>query len=744
MKPHFPFVNGGTRKSDKAIGLPGINYGRVALAVATPLVLSVVLSIHLLPSKVSLKLGDISPEDIIANRTVIYRDTTETDRRKEQAAQSVPKQYDPDPNASEQAQSALRTVLHAVDVVRSSYANLPVDRKIALVRSRLGSLLGSHVSDRSFATLLSAEPETVREVEDCSQKIVNARMSREIRDNADLQIARESAAADAAKMLRGKPIAAVVGEIAGDALRPNQIYSEARTLERRNTARDRSLPVYKQLMARELVLAKGQQVLQEHIDKLEALGLRHPKFDYTRILSLTLLVAAMVALMSAYLARYHPNVYSDTKTLCLLTTIVIFGTLAMRVGGSLLGINLSSAQVGYLGMLWVATAGMLIAVLVNPQIAVVVATLMSIVVSLLLDNELRYAVCALLTAFAGIYSVANIRGRGDYVRAVGILGVTGVGLVWIVGGISGDRVQDMLIGSVWAGVIAMAATWLFLIGTALLERPFNTTTHISLLELADTNKPLLRRMVMEAPGTYTHSVAVGHLSESAAEAIGADSLLARVASYYHDIGKLRRPHFFIENQHVENVHDRINPTLSALVITSHIKDGLEIAREYKLPKVIQDVIEQHHGTSLAQYFYTQFTSEQDPSVVLEQQFRYSGPKPQTKEAAITMLADSVEAASRSLNKPTPSKIELLVNNIVAEKLRDGQLDESDLTFREVSKITSCFARVLTSTMHARIEYPDATLADERKTTNANTDTERAEPAGEAKENQETGPTAAAS
>jgi len=249
---------------------------------------------------------------------------------------------------------------------------------------------------------------------------------------------------------------------------------------------------------------------------------------------------------------------------------------------------------------------------------------------------------------------------------------------------------------------------------------------------------------MEAPGTYTHSMAVGHLAETAAEAIGADSLAARVASYYHDIGKIRRPHFFIENQRVENVHDRINPTLSTLVITSHIKDGVDIAKEYRLPKLVQDIIAQHHGTSLVQYFYSQFAGEQDPSTALEQQFRYSGPKPQTKEAAIVMLADSVEAASRCLDKPTPAKIEMLVNRVVADKLHDGQLDECDLTFKELSKITVSFARALVGTMHARIEYHDVTGGEARKVVaNGSVDSEQPTSAGESAPNGEPGPSAVA-
>jgi putative nucleotidyltransferase with HDIG domain len=407
----------------------------------------------------------------------------------------------------------------------------------------------------------------------------------------------------------------------------------------------------------------------------------------------------------------------------------VIGTLALRLSGSILGINLSPSQVGHLGALWVVAVGMLVAVLVNAQISVVLVALLSIILSLMPNNEIRFAISAFMTAMVGIHAVANLRDRSDLARTVVSLAAAGVVLVWVIGGINRDSLSMLRMGTVWAGlVVPIGAAAIFLFGTVPLERLFGLTTHISLLELADTNKPLLRRLVMEAPGTYTHSMAVGHLAETAAEAIGADSLMARVASYYHDIGKVKRPHFFIENQNVENAHDRINPTLSALVITSHIKDGVEVARESKLPAVVADVISQHHGTSLVQYFYDQAMGEQDPTVALESQFRYAGPKPRSKEAAIIMLADSVEAASRAMSKPTRATIELIVNKVVADKLRDGQLDDSDLTFREVGCITDAFIRALIGTLHARIDYSE--VMDNKKAANGDSDPKLAEGAGE--------------
>lgn len=701
------------------------------MAILTIVVLSVLLSMQMLPSKVSLKLGDVSPRDIYAHRRASYVDTSDTQRKRIQAAEGVGKIYDAVPNATDQAVSSLKSIFHAVESVRDTLPMLPTQDKITRLRERLGTFLGDKVSDKTFAALLKLDPEALREMSDSALQIVSAAMSREIHDDpVALRMARQDAASEAKRLVQDQSRAALVGELAADVLRPNRLYNEERTIAEQDTAQSKVRPESRLIEPGQLVIGKDERVMQEHIDKLEALGLRNPKLDYLAVLSRVLFVVVAVLLVLAHLARYYADVYCNTKTLLLLSLIVVLSIFALKLGGSVLGIRFDPTQVAYLAIMWVTTTGMLLAVLLNPQIAVVITALLSIVVSMLINSELRYAASALISSLVAIYAVANIRDRSDLLRAVGLIAAAGVLLVWITGGMSGDSMSMMLTGSVWAIGTAMAATSLFWFGTALLERPFIRTTHISLLELADTNKPLLRRLSMEAPGTYTHSVTVGHLAENAAESIGADSLVSRVASYYHDIGKIRRPHFFVENQHVENVHDQMNPTLSALVITSHIKDGLEIAREFKLPKVVMDIIVQHHGTSLVQYFYNQIAGEQEPSTALEQQFRYSGPKPKTKEAAIVMLADSVEAASRCIAKPTPAKIELVVNRIVSDKLRDGQLDECDLTFKEVSKISDSFVRALIGTLHARIDYPEsAALEGRRLSANADSDTQLAEDAG---------------
>lgn len=735
-----PTIRSGKKNPERSAPRARVDLNRTGLAFATIAILSVLLSIHMLPSRVALRVGDICPEDIIAPRTAQYVDVAETELRKTQAAAGVGKVYDVMTGAADQAIGALKTVFATIESVRKNYSSQPVAAKVARIRKRLGTSIGSRISDSTFVSLLGLDAGTLREIEDDSLRIVSAAMGREVHDDpADIRAAGKEVAVEAQRLLKDTRKAMLVGEIARDSLRPNRIYDPGQTLHQQEAAQERVQPVYRLISSGEVVVGKGEPVLGEHIEKLQALGLRNPRIDYRTVSSLTALVMMAVLLVGAYLARYYPEVYHSTKSLLLLSLLAVIGTLALRISGSMLGINLTPAQVGYLGVLWVVAVGMLVAVLVNPQVSIVIAALLSIVLSLMLNGELRFAVSSFMTAVVGILGVANIRDRTDLARSVGLLAAAGVVLVWVMGGLGNDSYYSMRMGTFWAGlVVPIGAGAIFLIGTVPLERLFGMTTHLSLLELADTNKPLLRRLVMEAPGTYTHSMAVGHLAETAAEAIGADSLMARVASYYHDIGKIRRPHFFIENQNVENAHDRINPTLSALVITSHIKDGVEIAREFRLPKVVVDVISQHHGTSLVQYFYEQAVGERDSCVALESQFRYAGPKPKSKEAALTMLADSVEAASRAMSKPTRATIELVVNKVVAEKLRDGQLDESDLTFKEVSGIADAFIRALTGTLHARIDYAEV------KAGNGDSDSEPSEDTGEAEAASKHGAQSAAS
>ncbi len=395
--------------------------------------------------------------------------------------------------------------------------------------------------------------------------------------------------------------------------------------------------------------------------------------------------------------------------LFLLSLLVTLGVLGLRLGSVLLGVRLSASQFGYVGMVWVAATGMLVAALIKPRVAMLVTALLAAQSGVILGNDLRFSILILLSTWVAIFAVSDIRSRSDVLRAGGLLCASNVILSLLVGQLEGDTRADMAQSLVWAFFSGLLSVALFQVSAALFERLFGITTHLGLLELSDPNRPLLKRFCELAPGTYTHSILVGNLAVAAAEAIGADALLCRVGALYHDLGKMQRAQFFIENQAGgDNAHERLNPSLSALVVTAHVKDGLEIAEREKLPPVIKAFITEHHGTSLIKYFYHQQCAGDDSEAApgLEHQFRYGGPKPQSRETAILMLADGVEAASRTLQKPTLGRIEDLVTKIIQTQLADGQLDECDLTQRDLRGIQSAFTRLLSGMLHGRIVYPE--------------------------------------
>lgn len=369
-------------------------------------------------------------------------------------------------------------------------------------------------------------------------------------------------------------------------------------------------------------------------------------------------------------------------------------------------------ELGFLGFAPLIAGGMLLSVLIHPLLALhVFAVLLTGVAVVCGLPALTLGVVG-LAGWSAILTIAPMRRRTDMFWAGALL--TALLIAGAFGASLGTSAAwtDALSSGLWGIATGVGAVALFWLGLTLLERPFRLATPMTLMELASLEQPLLRELRDKAPGTYFHSQQVGQLAEEAALAIGADPLLARVAGYYHDIGKLNKPDFFIENQNgVESLHARINPTLSARIIAAHVREGVELARRHRLPTAVCDIIAQHHGTTLITYFYHQAVGDgHDP--VLEQHFRYEGPKPQTREAAIVMLADSVEAASRVLGDVTPARLANFVREMIEMRRQDGQLDECNLTFRDLRLIEEAFVRVLVASRHRRIDYPGGAKQDD--------------------------------
>lgn len=371
----------------------------------------------------------------------------------------------------------------------------------------------------------------------------------------------------------------------------------------------------------------------------------------------------------------------------------------------------------------VATVVMLTMLLFNDlQLSFLMAFLSSVLVGLLADGDFSLMLISFVGCLTGAYTVRGARTRGQLINAGFYTGLMQVAcsllLNWEIFSLLPKEkffvthfltqyVQPFFVNGLIAAFAVMATSKIF-------EWTFGVMTNFSLLELADFNQPLLRRMILEAPGTYHHSLLVSNLAESAAEAIGANALLTRVGALYHDIGKMVKPEYFTENQlHAGNKHDNLEPSMSRLVILNHVKEGIELAEKYKLNSRIVDFIPQHHGTGLIHYFYQKALEERaEGEEVDEENFRYPGPKPQTKETALVMLADSVEGATRALDEPTPTKIDELVRKVINNRFIDGQLDECNLTLKEIEKICSTFSRVLAAMHHSRVKYPEKKNGDD--------------------------------
>lgn len=372
-----------------------------------------------------------------------------------------------------------------------------------------------------------------------------------------------------------------------------------------------------------------------------------------------------------------------------------------------------SREYGIFSPLYIPTAAvaMLTMLLFNDlEMAFLMALTSSLLVTLMTGANVGLFLTVFLGSLIGVYSVREARTRGQIIGAGLFVSLIQV-ICFTLSNFDLPGIFTAEFGSQFLYPLCangFIAAFVVIAALKIFEYLFGVLTNFSLLELSDFNHPLLKRMILEAPGTYHHSLVVSNLAEAAADAIGANALLTRVGAYYHDIGKLVKPEYFTENQMgMSNKHDNIEPSVSRLVILNHVKEGMDLARKYKLSQTIIDFIPQHHGTSLMHYFYQRALEEaEDPAAVKEEDFRYPGPKPQTKEAAIIMLADSSEGATRSLDEATPANIEETVKKIINNKFIDGQLDECLLTLAEINKISLTFSRVLSAMYHSRVKYPE--------------------------------------
>ena len=671
-----------------------------------------IISVDVFPHRLNMQVGQVSPVTIKAPRSITFEDRLKTDEARQRVVDLVPKQYVRDPQVSMSVQKDITNIFSVLkDVLDNN--SLREEEKIAQIKSTLPFVL----SEENLNALAFSDPEVLTKLEGDINSLVGSAMEepeRLTQENIETVKTRLFTEVDNLKVAKHYKVLA--RETIAHFLRPNAFLNTEETERLKKVAAEEVPPIIVGVKEGEKIIGEGEIVTDQHTSKLEALGFSPQSAPFTVLLGTALLVTLMVTVVLFYLYQQNREIYKNAGHLYLIGIIVV---VVLAVSKGIISINVIQwpefgALFGYLVPL--AAAGMLIAILLDSRLAVLIVAVMSLFLAIMTGGQLRFGLVGMLGGMTGVYSVSKLSQRGDLVRAGLYTSLANIVAIFTVGLMSetsfGLVITSSLILGLTNGILSSVLT-----NGALpyLESTFGITSAVRLLELSNPNNALLKKLLTDAPGTYHHSILVGNLAESAADAVGGDSLMVRIGAYYHDIGKIKRPCFFIENQMGgENPHDKIAPSLSTLILTSHVKDGVEMARESKLPKGIVDIIEQHHGTTLISYFYNRALENDKTESVNEEDYRYESRKPQTKEAAIVMLSDSVEAAVRSLQNRTPGKIEGLVRKIIKDKLMDGQLDECDLTLKDLDIIANAFSRVLSGIFHTRIEYPDMSKEMERR------------------------------
>ncbi len=466
---------------------------------------------------------------------------------------------------------------------------------------------------------------------------------------------------------------------------------------------------YKMISKGENIIRKGEKVTKEQAKYIRTLNqfLGESRLNrFKQIAGVCLSFLIIIFILDIYINRFLQHMLSNITSLVIVSLITIGFVVVNKI---ILTFSLSPYLIP------TAAVAIMLAILLNGRIAFVINLALCIFIGIATDYKFDYFFVAIVGGITAIFCSSQAKRRIDIIK-IGFI----VSLVNVAAIISIDLHRGIILGIMfehikWGFANGIVSSFIAAGLLPILEYSFSIPTDAKLMELLDINQPILKQLSKEAPGTYQSCLAVGILAEAGSDSIKANSLLAKVASYYHDIGKIKKASYFIENQiQSKNIHNKITPIMSNLVLISHVKDGVKAAKEAKLPKLIIDIIEQHHGTTLTSFFFQRALEEDNHNSVKEENFRYPGPKPQTKEAAIVMLADSVEAASRTLKDPTSSRIKTMVEKIINGKFSDHQLDESTLTLKNLTKIAKSFTHILISMFHSRIEYPDANENNESR------------------------------
>lgn len=637
----------------------------------------------------------ISKKDIIAQKTITVEDTRRTEQRRKEVAQKV----DPILTVTEDdfIKNNLSSLQNSIIKIRQK------DKDLNVKREELSLLFDDEDGNKANVVyyLLKIPDETLKTLFDKSNitlmNVLSAGIAeKDVERHVLKNLIRHHLPSETSRY-QGTMITSLLEQV----IVPNLVVDEFATEIARKNAQNAVKPY-------EVTFEKGDKILfeGEPVTKLKRDALRVAGYNLVELNGLGLLGIFLVTVFSTLIFTVYKNKYATTLTynqlliVAILSLILAFITVALPTGFSPYILPFPAFII-------------IVSIFTAPNIAFVASMLMLSIITLGMHYDIQFMTSfTLLNLVASIFMLnVNFTRRFDLIKAGIYIACTGILFV------SSIYMLEKFLIDVENVLIIRDASFVFLNGILssmialgflpVLESAFKIVTPYGLAELADHNQPILKRLQMEAPGTYHHSLMVANLCEAAAEAIGANPILAKVGAYYHDIGKLKRPLFFVENQSqfgIENPHKKLNSRLSKMVVTAHTKDGVDIAKEYHLPPIINDFILQHHGDSLASYFYNQAIKEEGAENVKEEQFRYSGPKPQTKEAAILMIADAVEAAVRAMKASTTEEIEAIINKIIDERVNDNQLSECPLTLADLKTIATTFTRLLRGNQHDRIKY----------------------------------------
>jgi len=683
-------------------------------ALTTYMLLLLICLFAVSPEQYDLSVGDVAPKTITASKDIIDEMTTE--RRRQSAAAAVSPVYYKDDSISDVVLADMEAVFTELRAVRELGAQIRANWEDEAsfteedYEQAKGLLPKITLNNYQIRTLMNTSEQ---DFESLYQSLISATRTTLVSTITEGQI--NDAISNIQQIVAYNTRTDLWYNVAiptlRACLRANMLIDQEATEVNRENARNAVEPtVYKQ---DQNIVVKGDRVTAEQMAVLESLGLlRGNSFDLWLYVGTVVLLALVLAALYIYAIMYMPNLFSSASSAFV---VLIASTLTIALSllvGTYMNVNAMPVVLG--AMLVVNLLGARPAYMVNFAVSIFIAFLTVKGTGLMTSQMLSVL---LTTTIGGLTAIFMLRRNAQrvFVLVTGlVVGVVNMVVLLCVGALTSSDFSGVMTDAAYALFGAFISSVLCVGLQPMLEAAFNLVTPAKLIELSNPNQPLLRRLMIETPGTYHHSMIVANLAEAAAEAVGANALLCRVGAYYHDIGKLTRPMYFKENQLGENPHDKTDPRVSTAILTEHTRDGVELARKHHLPDAIIDMIRQHHGDTPVMYFYAKTVKLVGEENVDISDFRYDGPKPQSSEAAILMLSDTVEAAVRSMPEPTRDKMSAMIRKLVRGKMEDGQLDECTLTFRDIGNICTAYETVLQGVFHERIEYPSVDLKKARK------------------------------